>query len=91
MKVIPRQTATNIIMIISEEINQRTKQLKRRTERDLLHDQRLHEQGDGLRGQQLQQVLQRLPLQLPPVQQDQRFSCQTYIDVRNGKFLGSIN
>ena len=78
-------------MITSEEINQRTKQLKRRAERDLLHDQLLHEQGDGLRGQQLQQVLRRLPLQPQPVQQDQRFSCRTSIDVRNGKFVGSIN
>ena len=77
-------------MIISEEINQRTKQPKRHVEQDLRPDRPLDEQLDGLHDEQLQRVLLRRPLR-PSERQDPRFSCQTYIDVQIGKFNGSIN
>ena len=77
-------------MIISEEINQRSKQPKRHVEQDLRPDRPLDEQLDGLHDEQLQRVLLRQPLR-PSERQDQRFSCQTCIDVQNGKFIGSIN
>ena len=81
-------------MIISEEINQRSKQPKRHVEQDLRPDrpldEQLDEQLDGLHDEQLQRVLLLQPLR-PSERQDLKFNCQTCIDVQNGKFIGSIN